>query len=779
MKLIKCHIENFGKFSNASFDFKEGLNVFCEDNGWGKSTLSAFIKVMFYGFDGETKKKLVEKEREIYRPWQGGVYGGQVTFEVAGHTYIMLRIFGKKESEDEFILKDAGTNIVSETYSSKIGEEIFKIDAESFKRTIYISQNDCEATTTDSINAKIGNLAENTDDINNYENVDNRLKDILNSMSPRRATGSLNKLKKNIAELTEYVKEAESVDKSIEEVTSLREEGRNKLESLKSKRDELSGIQKQLSEYKDIQVKKERYIALTNEYNTRRAEYEKEQTYFSNGIPEEKNIKDAMDRASKLEGLNHTVSLYEPTAEERIKYDNNYRVEFEDKDIIEKDIQHIISIAKIRNEKKTMLNTKKMELSTRKTMLVNNTNNANKNVFGMILFILACVFVFVGLALVVATPLPKLIAFALILVGIVCGVSGFVMKNNKNGKKDDVQKDEDIIRLEEEIESEEEYILNVGNEIKEFFDRYALIYNEDDVATELYELRNLIKDCMLIHEKIFKYNNAKEIYEKERDEVHTFIRNLGFSVSANVREQLREIYDRYHKVIACKQELTKAGNAKAEFEKKEEVSNLNKDISIPDNVSVEEITNKLNQIQLEIEVLNENISSYNKTLDDYRLKRDEISEKEVELEVRKREYDEDKKKYDLLEKTKELLGQAKVSFTARYMQPIMSGFEKYYGIIAGSNADAFDIDANTELSVNELGMPRSITSLSTGYQDLIGVCMRMALVDAMYKDEKPFIIFDDPFVNLDEDKIKGGVEALKNIACEYQMIYFTCHNSRI
>ena len=96
-----------------------------------------------------------------------------------------------------------------------------------------------------------------------------------------------------------------------------------------------------------------------------------------------------------------------------------------------------------------------------------------------------------------------------------------------------------------------------------------------------------------------------------------------------------------------------------------------------------------------------------------------------------------------------------------------------------SAAEEFSIDANTRLSVNELGLPRDINSLSTGYQDMVGVCMRMALVDAMYKEEKPFVIFDDPFVNLDEAKTDGGVDFLKKIAREYQVIYFTCHKSRV
>jgi uncharacterized protein YhaN len=68
--------------------------------------------------------------------------------------------------------------------------------------------------------------------------------------------------------------------------------------------------------------------------------------------------------------------------------------------------------------------------------------------------------------------------------------------------------------------------------------------------------------------------------------------------------------------------------------------------------------------------------------------------------------------------------------------------------------------------------------MSAGYQDLIGICMRLALVDAMYQEEKPFLILDDPFVNLDEKKTVAGMELLSHVAREYQTIYFTCHSSR-
>ena len=64
MKLEKAHIENFGKLKNFDVQFNEESNLLLENNGWGKSTLAAFIRIMFFGFQNENKSSVVENERK-------------------------------------------------------------------------------------------------------------------------------------------------------------------------------------------------------------------------------------------------------------------------------------------------------------------------------------------------------------------------------------------------------------------------------------------------------------------------------------------------------------------------------------------------------------------------------------------------------------------------------------------------------------------------------------------------------------------------------------------
>ena len=68
MKLLECHVDNFGKLSNYDYRFSEGLTVIQEPNGFGKSTLAAFIKAMLYGFPRTAGRSVAGNERKKYLP---------------------------------------------------------------------------------------------------------------------------------------------------------------------------------------------------------------------------------------------------------------------------------------------------------------------------------------------------------------------------------------------------------------------------------------------------------------------------------------------------------------------------------------------------------------------------------------------------------------------------------------------------------------------------------------------------------------------------------------
>lgn len=140
MKLISCHVDNFGTLHNFDMAFEEGLNVVLHENGWGKSTLAAFLKAMLYGYDNKRSKSLSENDRKHYKPWQGGKYGGTLTFEKGGSRYMVMRTFGETARFDTVSLRnlDTGRNMHG---VENVGEWLFKLDADAFKRSAFIYSN--------------------------------------------------------------------------------------------------------------------------------------------------------------------------------------------------------------------------------------------------------------------------------------------------------------------------------------------------------------------------------------------------------------------------------------------------------------------------------------------------------------------------------------------------------------------------------------------------------------------------------------------------------------
>lgn len=172
LRLISCQIVNFGCLSNCSFDFDEGLNLLYAENGKGKSTFAAFLKAMLYGLPSNRKSD----ERRRYTPWQGGSFGGSLTFEAEDVEYRLERFFGAKEKEDRFALYHLATGNPSTRYTESIGEELFGVDADGFERSLYISQsNPYLSPDNNSIRARLGELIEASDDLGRFEKADELL----------------------------------------------------------------------------------------------------------------------------------------------------------------------------------------------------------------------------------------------------------------------------------------------------------------------------------------------------------------------------------------------------------------------------------------------------------------------------------------------------------------------------------------------------------------------------------------------------------------------------
>jgi uncharacterized protein YhaN len=66
-----------------------------------------------------------------------------------------------------------------------------------------------------------------------------------------------------------------------------------------------------------------------------------------------------------------------------------------------------------------------------------------------------------------------------------------------------------------------------------------------------------------------------------------------------------------------------------------------------------------------------------------------------------------------------------------------------------------------------------VGALSQGTLDLVYLAARLGLVRLVTGDRRPPLVFDDPFVTLDDDRAARAVDLLRQIAADFQVIYLT------
>ena len=131
----------------------------------------------------------------------------------------------------------------------------------------------------------------------------------------------------------------------------------------------------------------------------------------------------------------------------------------------------------------------------------------------------------------------------------------------------------------------------------------------------------------------------------------------------------------------------------------------------------------------------------------------------------------------VIQSTMSLLAEACDNMTSRYIGKTKESFLRYEEALGG-NGGSFAVDTDFALSKSEHGAARSEESYSRGTRDLYSLAMRLGLVDSLYESEQPFIILDDPFISLDDERLKKGKKLLAELAKKRQILYFTCANSR-
>ena len=160
--------------------------------------------------------------------------------------------------------------------------------------------------------------------------------------------------------------------------------------------------------------------------------------------------------------------------------------------------------------------------------------------------------------------------------------------------------------------------------------------------------------------------------------------------------------------------------------------------------------------------------------EEYSLLQSKIQEQTDKFQEDKELFEKLSNDFTILEKTEEFLLTSSNKLSKRYVEPVQKAFDNYYKNFLTN--DDLIIDSNLNLLMKDNLFNEEY--LSAGVKDLVQISKRFALIDLIFKNERPFIVLDDPFVNLDDKNLEVATNIIKEISKKYQILFLTCHSSR-
>ncbi|MBR2377086.1 MAG: hypothetical protein IKA85_04820 [Clostridia bacterium] len=710
MKLLKAYIENFGKISKTEYDFNSGLTTFCYENGYGKTTLATFIRAMFYSLPKVTTKSNFN-DREHFYPFNGGKFGGNLTYEHEGDVYKIVRFFDKKsETKDEFTFYKNDNQITPPL--ENLGKFLFGVDESSFNRTLYFDKAFNSDLSGSDVTFKLTGIVENSEE--SFDNAKESLEIAQKKLKRTGKKGDLFDVADEIFKVNQEIESLKGVENSIQFKYKERAEIIAELEKAEDERKKVS----------ELVVKKNNYGVYENylkEAQNYKTELENLKKDYPNGLPIEKEIYNLNGLADNLSKLNGEIIANEITSDTLGEYNAL-------KETFKKGVPSNNDIENIKND----------------INLINQKDKTSKGIKNYPLFLIGLLEVVVGIVLLFLNQVAG-IMFLSVAVLFISG--SFLIK----GKVEDKPNDTEL-------------------KVKAFLQSYNV--NAENLLDGVYELKALIDKFDGLSKEIALKTTAIEraktqILETEKTIIETFNKyGIILNRTESVKEQIRGI-ERDLFAISSKQNLynnavIKAENFKAEKGVTERVENVESYDEI--ELKCKELSQKLSTIDREIK----NSEDMLESLPDKYNKLEILTEKQEKL----------KERYNDLTNALNYLLLAEETLKNKYINPVKDTFVNYAKDLEEVLGEKVIMDKNFMVYFEKSGENKSREYLSAGQSVLCDLCLRLALIDNMYKDNIPFIILDDPFITLDEKHLAKALELLKLLAKDKQIIYFTCHESR-
>ncbi len=735
MKLISCYISGFGKFQNVRFDFTSDLLVRKENNGWGKTTLADFIRCMLYGLDGGRTKSVRTNDRVRYAPWQGTTFGGSLTFSYGDRRFRVERTFGKTPAQDTARVFDEN-NMPCYDFGDKaerLGVMLFGMDSESYKKSVYIPQGEiaAEGVAGDLKSRLLALLNTGGAERGGADLALEKLDAADRALRAKRrpAKGKLDEIDEKFAYFAAKKADCEQAKQAL---VDLKQALTNLETDIRAVDEQLQQTERALElsvRKNEIVVQKQAYADARRQLDDLETERQNLLRFFGDTDPSAVNLEgikqgvnDYYEIKRNLDGVQAALQGLEKT------YQDKASLAAQEKQVAEVEEKYRQILGAPQTEPRGKKHTPKW------------TKHHTLAVFlGLVAAVVGCLFLdkinAVGIPLLVAGVLTMLITFVLLTPkrersAPTAPTSDEVMEGRLAAAQAERQKLQAALSA---------YPADVEARYQ------GLQRQKKDFSADLAAHGQGI-DGFLSHfrfEENFDYRTAVRLLEE---------RTLAYRRLTPRKTELEQRIKTYGDAPILENEPTMYENTDEIRDKKARLSARKDDLKA-----------KYMRISNDIEDTERRADS------------SAICAEEAEVLAEKERLE---KRHHAILKAKEILLRARDNMATRYLQPVERGSKRYLAILNDEGSERLTFTADGAPLREESGGLREMDFYSAGLRELTGFCIRVALADALFAKEKPVLILDDPFVNLDDEKTEKAKRLVRELAKTYQVLYLTCKKER-
>lgn len=182
MQIKNIQINGFGRIEDANINMKNGLNLIIGENESGKSTLTEFIKGIFYGVS-RNKNGKEYSDYEKLKPWNEKNFSGKLVYSMDDEEFIVYRDFNRNNAK---VYDKNGTEITNEFNKDKsrgaeIGLAHLEMDEDTFDNSVFIKQKEIkiDELSQNTMLQKLTNIIQSGEEDVSYETTLKKLEKLL------------------------------------------------------------------------------------------------------------------------------------------------------------------------------------------------------------------------------------------------------------------------------------------------------------------------------------------------------------------------------------------------------------------------------------------------------------------------------------------------------------------------------------------------------------------------------------------------------------------------